>query len=351
VVAASIIALSSCGIIDDWRASQRFEELEAEAELRLREVKLPEAVSKELEPPEPAVRIAITRSAIHVDNLARITAWGGPVKAPEVAGFERLDDIVIAERIPLQQSRFDPSLLRDGADGLLVNPLYEVLKKLVALEKEVAARTAGDSARRLNLFFDRDTPYLTAVRVLYTAGQAEYEKFHAAIAAAGMHRFLEFNQPKMTPQLDRLVPDCKRPRVELIPSGALVRLTPGGLYLHLRDSGNRNHRLVLGADGSCVAAERVDGRLDLAALKKTLDWIPVHATPCYTSVVSADDDTPWRDVIEVLEILQSEGRFEKASLSRLGTEREWDEDCATGIRPNLDDTTSPRHERPQLGER
>ncbi|MBW2278264.1 MAG: hypothetical protein JRF63_12275, partial [Deltaproteobacteria bacterium] len=69
-----------------------------------------------------------------------------------------------------------------------------------------------------------------------------------------------------------------------------------------------------------------------------------------SSIVTADDDIPWGDVTAVLETLQSDNRFLRASLSHNRDERDWDEDCAAGIKPDLDDTTSPRHVRPTLGE-
>jgi hypothetical protein len=337
----------SCGIVDDWRATQRFEELEAEVEQRLREVQLPQAVTKELDPPQPAARIAVTSDAIYVDNLGLIADWGGPVRAPEVAGFDKLDDVAVSAWIPLVNRRVDPSHLRDGEGGLLVNPLYDVLEKLVETEKHVAARTAKGFDARVNLLFDRDTPFFTAVQVLYTAGQSEYQGLHAAVVAAGMRRFVEFNQPRTTPQRDYRIPECRRPRIELISSGALFRLTSGRLLIGGRNGSDE--RLVLGRDGSCTAAGRVGGRIDLEALRKTIDWMPSYAMPCYTSTVAAEDAIPWGEVTPVLEILQSEGRFNTARLSRLGAEHDWDADCAAGIRPDFDDKTSPRHERPKLG--
>lgn len=84
----------------------------------------------------------------------------------------------------LRDGTVDESLKRDGADGLLINPLLDALKERVQHLKMLAARTSRPFEGMALVVADSKTSYRLLTEVLYTAGQAEFEKFKF-VAAEG----------------------------------------------------------------------------------------------------------------------------------------------------------------------
>lgn len=84
----------------------------------------------------------------------------------------------------LRDGSVDESLKRDGADGLLINPLLDSLKERVQHLKMLAARTNRPFEGMALVVADSKTSYRLLTEVLYTAGQAEFEKFKF-VAAEG----------------------------------------------------------------------------------------------------------------------------------------------------------------------
>ena len=84
----------------------------------------------------------------------------------------------------LRDGSVDESLKRDGADGLLINPLLDALKERVQHLKMLSARTNRPFEGMALVVADSKTSYRLLTEVLYTAGQAEFEKFKF-VAAEG----------------------------------------------------------------------------------------------------------------------------------------------------------------------
>jgi biopolymer transport protein ExbD len=93
----------------------------------------------------------------------------------------QVDDRKVAD---LRNGMIDESLKRDGADGLLINPLFDQLQERVQHLKMVAARTGSEFKSKALIVADKGTNYRVITEVLYTAGQAEFNNF-LFVAAEG----------------------------------------------------------------------------------------------------------------------------------------------------------------------
>lgn len=118
-------------------------------------------------------------------KLPRTTAMDPLVDAVVIGISTRaimVDDMKVAD---LRNGLVDESMKRDGQEGLLINPLYDSLKEKVQHLKMIASRNAQQQFKGLALVVaDRNTTYRLLTEVLYTAGQAEFEKFKF-VAAEG----------------------------------------------------------------------------------------------------------------------------------------------------------------------
>lgn len=95
----------------------------------------------------------------------------------------QVDDAKVAD---LRNGAVDESMKRDGQEGLLINPLYDALKEKVQHLKMIAARSATQQFKGMALVVaDRNTSYRLITEVLYTAGQAEFDKFKFVAAEGG----------------------------------------------------------------------------------------------------------------------------------------------------------------------
>lgn len=121
------------------------------------DLKLPRTSSDQ--PLEDAVVIAISTKAIMVQ------------------------DIKVAD---LRNGAVDESMKRDGQEGLLINPLYDSLKEKVQHLKMIGARTNSPFSGMALVVAHRETSYRLVTEVLYTAGQAEFEKFKFVAAEGGL---------------------------------------------------------------------------------------------------------------------------------------------------------------------
>ncbi len=97
----------------------------------------------------------------------------------------QVDDIKVVD---LRNGRVDETYLRDGAGSLHINPLYEKLKEKVQFLQQLAARNPKQPFSGTALVVaDKNTDFRVISEVLYTAGQAEFEKFKF-VAAEGSGR-------------------------------------------------------------------------------------------------------------------------------------------------------------------
>mgnify|MGYP006290521307 CR=1 FL=1 len=94
----------------------------------------------------------------------------------------QVDDRKVAD---LRNGAVDESMKRDGQEGLLINPLYDALKEKVQHLKMVNARTGGTFKGMALVVGHNETSYRLITEVLYTAGQAEFEKFKFVAAEGG----------------------------------------------------------------------------------------------------------------------------------------------------------------------
>ena len=119
-------------------------------------------------------------------KLPRTTS-SDPLVDAVVIGVSRrsiqVDDNKVAD---LRNGAVDESMKRDGQEGLLINPLYDRLKEKVQHLKMIAARTPNREFQGIALVVaDKETSYRLITEVLYTAGQAEFEKFKFVAAEGG----------------------------------------------------------------------------------------------------------------------------------------------------------------------
>jgi hypothetical protein len=93
----------------------------------------------------------------------------------------QVDDVKVAD---LRNGAVDESMKRDGPEGLLINPLYDALKEKVQHLKMISARTSSEFKAMALVVAHNETSYRLITEVLYTAGQAEFDKFKF-VAAEG----------------------------------------------------------------------------------------------------------------------------------------------------------------------
>ncbi len=119
-------------------------------------------------------------------RLARSTSEGELLDAVVIGISKRailVDEVKVAD---LRNGTVDESLKRDGQEGLHINPLYDKLKEKVQFLKQVAARNPKQPFSGIALVVaDKNASYRLVTEVLYTAGQAEFEKFKFVAAEGG----------------------------------------------------------------------------------------------------------------------------------------------------------------------
>ncbi len=94
----------------------------------------------------------------------------------------QVDDQKVAD---LRNGAVDESMKRDGQEGLLINPLFDRLKEKVQHLKMIAARTGSQFKGMALVVGHKETSYRLITEVLYTAGQAEIEKFKFVATEGG----------------------------------------------------------------------------------------------------------------------------------------------------------------------
>lgn len=119
-------------------------------------------------------------------KLPRSTAEDGLVDATVIGISSRSIQVNDRKVADLRNGAVDESMKRDGQEGLMINPLYDALKEVVQHLKMIKARTGGGKFEGEALIVgDRNTNYRLISEVLYTAGQAEFQKFKFVAAEGG----------------------------------------------------------------------------------------------------------------------------------------------------------------------
>jgi len=119
-------------------------------------------------------------------KLPRSTNDDGLVDATVIGISTRSIQVNDRKVADLRNGAVDESMKRDGQEGLMINPLYDALKEVVQHLKMIKARTGGGKFEGEALIVgDKNTNYRLISEVLYTAGQAEFQKFKFVAAEGG----------------------------------------------------------------------------------------------------------------------------------------------------------------------
>lgn len=119
-------------------------------------------------------------------KLPRTSSAEGLVDATVIGISQRSIQVNDKKVADLRNGAVDESMKRDGQEGLMINPLFDALKETSQHIKMIKARTGGGKFEGEALVVaDKGTNYRLISEVLYTAGQAEYQKFKFVAAEGG----------------------------------------------------------------------------------------------------------------------------------------------------------------------
>jgi hypothetical protein len=118
-------------------------------------------------------------------KLPRTTSKEGLIDATVIGISTRSIQVNDKKVVDLRNGAVDESMKRDGQEGLMINPLFDELKEIAQHLKMIKARTGGGKFEGEALVVGhKATNYRLISEVLYTAGQAEFQKFRF-VAAEG----------------------------------------------------------------------------------------------------------------------------------------------------------------------
>jgi biopolymer transport protein ExbD len=118
-------------------------------------------------------------------KLPRSTSADPLVDATVIGISARSIQVNDVKVVDLRNGAVDESMKRDGQEGLMINPLYDSLKEVTQHLKMIKARTGDKFKGEALVVGDKNTSYRLISEVLYTAGQAEFEKFKFVAAEGG----------------------------------------------------------------------------------------------------------------------------------------------------------------------
>ncbi len=84
----------------------------------------------------------------------------------------------------LRNGQVDPSLIRGGGTGLMINPLAESMRDQVQLARTVAERAGQPFRGEIAIIADQGIPSRTIFQVLYTCGQSGFAGFQLLVLKA-----------------------------------------------------------------------------------------------------------------------------------------------------------------------
>ena len=77
-------------------------------------------------------------------------------------------------------------LSKNDVQGLVIFPLYRELKTIASIKRAEAKENPDEEFKpQIILYGDKNIPYKTLKRVMYTAGQAQYEAFRFSVIRKG----------------------------------------------------------------------------------------------------------------------------------------------------------------------
>ncbi|MFN3197163.1 MAG: hypothetical protein ACE366_01925 [Bradymonadia bacterium] len=127
-----------------------------------------------------------------VRHLDETPSEGWPILTVTPEGIGWADEQVVA----LDHGRIPAAALPKGPDGWLIDPLHDRLTADVQRLKEQAALRQTDFEGALQVAVHGDVPHSTLMRVLYTAGQAEFGDFEFPVGTQRGVGALRYEAPK-----------------------------------------------------------------------------------------------------------------------------------------------------------
>ena len=86
---------------------------------------------------------------------------------------------------PVNSGKVDASLKPDGDNGYLIQPIVDLLSRIVNRERRVAELSGGTFESELQIVADKSTPYRLLTEVLYSCGQAGYSNYRLIVLKTG----------------------------------------------------------------------------------------------------------------------------------------------------------------------
>lgn len=91
--------------------------------------------------------------------------------------------IVVNDKVvvPVKDGLVDKAFKGGDEAALQIQPLFEALNEAAQTQKDIAQRIGSKFEGLLTVIAHQETPYRLITEVLYTAGQAEFQKFKFAV--------------------------------------------------------------------------------------------------------------------------------------------------------------------------
>lgn len=87
--------------------------------------------------------------------------------------------------VPVKQGTVDKVHKQGEENSLQIQPLFEALNEEASRQKNISQLAGGKFEAVLTVIAHDETPYRLLTEVLYTAGQAEFQKFKFAVLKGG----------------------------------------------------------------------------------------------------------------------------------------------------------------------
>lgn len=89
-----------------------------------------------------------------------------------------VDDKVV---VPVKDGVVEKAYKQGEESSMQIQPLFEALNEAATTQKDIASRIGSKFEGVLTIIAHEETPYRLVTEVLYTAGQAEFQKFKFAV--------------------------------------------------------------------------------------------------------------------------------------------------------------------------
>jgi len=189
-----------------------------------------------------------------------------------------LDGALVA---PIAANRVDPKLKSEGEDGYRITPLVEALEKRTRRDGEAARHTGRPVATPLTLIADRALSYRLFTEIIFSCGQAGYDKYDLVVKNAT---------------------DGSRVAIRYtIPSTPVGRDAPPttSVWVHLDEVS-----IVARGGASADIPKLANGRHDYASLTARLNALTAGAADRGPVDLMADESVPYEVVVATMDALR-----------------------------------------------